>query len=254
MLPSGVSRAEVLRDAVTLVDSEDPVLRDEVGYGLAVQWLYREQALTPAELKSLGDALLARLAVPPSGGDSVLGRSFSALWLSMAAAAESKKALLDEPTFAALLEAGAHELEAEIDLRGYEPKLGWIHATAHTSDLLKFLARDPRLTGAQQERIVASVRARLEKGDTFAWAEDERLAAVLRSLINRADFQPAPLEAWLASLPPRLKALWSAPALDTAEFARLNATKQVLRALLVFLPAEHPQAARLLETLDVLSG
>lgn len=40
-LPPGESRAAVLRDAEALVDSEDPVLRDDVGSGLVVAWVCR---------------------------------------------------------------------------------------------------------------------------------------------------------------------------------------------------------------------
>ncbi len=50
-LPAGLSRADVLKDALVLTESEDPVLRDDVGYGLAAQWVYREQALSADELK-----------------------------------------------------------------------------------------------------------------------------------------------------------------------------------------------------------
>ena len=41
-------------------------------------------------------------------------------------------------------------LAAELDLRGIEPRVGWIHATAHTADLLKFLARNPRFTSLRR--------------------------------------------------------------------------------------------------------
>lgn len=241
-LPPGVSRAEVLRDAVSLVDEKDPVLRDEVGYGLALQWLVREQALSTEELATFTKALLARLGDTKRG---VLGRSFSALSLSMVAAAETKSARLDEDTWNALVEAACVELERETDTRGYDEKLGWIHATAHTADLLKFLARDARLGEAQQRRIVSALKARLERGDTFSWGEEERLAAVVRSLALRKDVAKDVFEPWVSTLAERWKALWEKPTLNTAEFKRLNSTKQVLRAVLVTLPETDSSAQRL---------
>lgn len=240
-LPSAVSRAEVLRDAVTLVDEPDPVLRDDVGYGLALQWVYREQALSDAELTSFTKTLLARLGDTKRG---VLGRSFSALSLSMVAAAETKSPRLDAASWAALVEAACVELERESDLRGYDEKLGWIHATAHTADLLKFLARDARLTEAQQRRIVSALKARLERGDTFAWGEDERLAAVVRSIALRKDVAKDVFEPWVGALPGRWKALWAQPRLNALEFKRLNGTKQVLRAVVVTLPEADASAQR----------
>lgn len=248
-LPPGVSRAEVLRDAVKLVDEVDPVLRDDVGYGLALQWVYREQALSDAELDSFTKALLARLGDTKRG---VLGRSFSALSLSMVAAAETKAPRLDATTWAALVETACVELERETDLRGYDEKLGWIHATAHTADLLKFLARDARLTEAQQRRIVSALKARLERGDTLAWGEDERLAAVVRSLAMRKDVAKDVFEPWVGALPERWKALWAQPKVDAAGFKRMNATKQVLRAALVTLPEADASAKRLSAVLGEL--
>lgn len=230
-LPAGLARADVLKDALSLTDSEDPVLRDDVGYGLVVQWVYREQALSAAELETFTRALMKKLT-----GPTVLGRSFSALSLSLVAAAETRSRKLDDTTWNELLEAACVELETEKDLRGHDAKLGWIHATAHTADLLKFLARDERLTAAQQARIWKAWTARLDVPGALDWGEDERLAATARSLALRAD-SSIDFDAWLSSLTARWKALWATSALKRDEFAKLNATKQTLRALLVSLDA-----------------
>lgn len=238
-VPAGVTRAEVLRDAVALTDAADPSLRDDVGYGLVVQWVYRDaNALTPAELETFTSALMQRMQRRPS---SVLGRSFSALSLSLVAAAEVKSARLSDATFAALVEAACVELESEDDLRGHDATRGWLHATAHTADLLKFLARDSRLTADQQARMFKALRARLERPESLSWGEDERLAMAVRSLALRSD-GVADFEGWVAGLEPRWKALWNAPALDRAEFQRLNSIKQVLRSLVVVLGAEEKPA------------
>lgn len=236
-LPPGESRASVLRDAEALVDSEDPVLRDEVGYGLVVAWVYQQHAVpTPAliEFTSHLQERLARLETP------VLGRSFSALSLSIIAASELKEPVLSQQQFDALVESGTDALVLEPDLRGHDLELGWIHATAHTADLLKFLARNERLSGPQQDRIINAVVHRLSHGGAFVWGEDERLAAVLRSLVLRQDARLGVLSAWLTTLPPAWKALWSKPQLDRDSFAQLSNVKQTLRALYVQLSAsEH---------------
>lgn len=245
-LPKDVTRGEVLHDALALLDDEDPVLRDEVGYGLALQWLYRDQALTADEQKTFAAALLKRLEDKKRG---VLGRSFAALSLSMVAAAELKTPKLDGELWARLVLAGCTELEQETDLRGHDPRVGWVHATAHTADLLKFVARDPRLTGVLQVRIVAALSKRLERGDVFAWGEEERLAAVVRSLAQRKDLEKRLFEPWVIGLGVRWNKLWDNPKLDAAEFAKLNASKQVLRAVLVTLPESDPTAKRLSEVL-----
>ncbi|MBL8913788.1 MAG: DUF2785 domain-containing protein [Archangium sp.] len=259
----GATRADVLKDAIALLDNEDPELRDDIGYGLALQWVYRDQVLTPEEQTAFATALLTRLE-DKDKRKTVLGRSFAALSLSMIAAAEVKTPKLDTKLWSRLVFSACEELESETDLRGHDPKLGWIHATAHTSDLLKFLARDSRLTPVMQQRIVTAISKRLEKGDTFAWGEDERLAAVLRSLAVRKDVEKNIFEPWVIGLGVRWNKLWDptqsktlvqpanvvAPrGFDRAEFARLNSTKQVIRAVLVALPEGDPNKKRLEEVL-----
>ena len=236
-LPSGESRAAVLRDAESLLDSEDPVLRDDVGYGLVAAWVYREHAVEPPALIEFTTRLQERLKQLEG---PVWGRSFAALSLSLVAAAELKQPVLSQAQFDSLVESATDELVLEPDLRGHDPRLGWLHATAHTADLLKFLARDDRLGAPQQDRIINAVVHRLSHGASFTWGEEERLAAALRSVVLRKDARLAVLSAWLVTLPPAWKALWSTPVLNRDVYAQLGNAKQTLRALYVQLSAvEH---------------
>lgn len=236
VLPQGESREAVLRDAEQLVDSEDPVLRDDVGYGLAVAWIYKEHAVPAPALVDFTTRLQDRLK---NLEGPVLSRSFSALSLSIIAAAELAQPVLSQPQFDALVEAATDELVLEPDLRGHDPRLGWIHATAHTADLLKFLARSERLTPAQQDRIINAVAHRLSHGPGFVWGEDERLAGVLRSIVMRKDARLQVMTAWLATLGPAWKALWGSPALNRETYAQLSNVKLTLRALYVALSASE---------------
>ncbi len=235
-LPAGESHEAVLRDAETLVDSEDPVLRDDVGYGLVVAWVYQQKTVPAPALLELTARLQERLKNLES---PVLGRSFSALSLSIIAAAELKQPVLSQAQFDALVEAATDELVLEPDLRGHDAKLGWIHATAHTADLLKFLARDDRLTGGQQDRIINAIVHRLSHGTSFVWGEEERLAAVLRSLIMRNDARVLVMTAWFGTLGAAWKNLWSTPVLNRDEYAHLSNVKLTLRSLYVSLSASE---------------
>ncbi len=233
-LPAGESREAVLRDAEALVDFEDPVLRDDVGYGLLVAWVYKEQKVPAPALLELTSRLQQRLK---NLEGPVLGRSFSALSLSIIAASELERPVLSQAQFEALVEAATDELVLEPDLRGHDPKLGWIHATAHTADLLKFLARDDRLTGPQQDRIINAVVHRLSHGTSFVWGEEERLAAVVRSLVLRKDARLLVMTAWLGTLGPAWKTLWGTPVLNREAYAHLSNVKLTLRSLYVWLSA-----------------
>jgi hypothetical protein len=253
-LPAGESREAVLRDAEQLVESEDPVLRDDVGYGLVVAWVYKEKAIPAPALIEFTSHLQDRLK---NLEGPVLSRSFSALSLSIVAAADLTTPVLSQTQFDALVDVATDELVLEPDLRGHDPQLGWIHATAHTADLLKFLARSDKLTAAQQDRIINAVVHRLEHGTGFLWGEDERLAAVLRSLVLRKDSRLNVMSAWLTTLPPAWKTLWKTPVLNRDVYAQLSNVKLTLRALYVALSAsEHTpnvDAARA-EVLEALSA
>src|SRR3989442_13187184 len=80
-------------------------------------------------------------------------RAFSALDLSILAALDNQHPFLDDAELAGLLSAALAYLAGEKDLRAFDTRHGWMHATAHTADLLKFLGRNPRLRPADQGRI-----------------------------------------------------------------------------------------------------
>lgn len=239
-VPAGHTADAILLEAEPLVASPDPVLRDDVAYGLAVAWIYRERKVDTATVRTFADRLERRMrddvGGPPS--DATLSRSFAALLLSIVAAADLNAPAFDDAQFARVLDVALSNLGHERDVRGYEPRVGWIHATAHTADLVKFLARSPRVTRAHHRRIVEALVGRVESmPQTFAWGEDERLAAALRSVVVRDDADLTAFDAWLARLPEQHAALWASTPLDVTDYVRLQNAKLVLRALYVSLSA-----------------
>ena len=182
-VPAGESAFGLVSEAMSLLGSPDTEWRDDVGYGVVASCVYQKKLLKPEERH----ALVARLSenlrrgIGESGTDSVLLRSFSALDLSIFAALEDEDPALDDAGYRRLLDDALAYLRDERDLRGLEPRVGWIHATAHTADLLKFLARDRRFTLADQARLMDAAWAKMTAlgSPVFTHAEDERLAAAL---------------------------------------------------------------------------
>lgn len=246
-VPEGESPASLIEELSGYLGSPDPELRDEFAYEIPAAWIYTQQLLSKPALHALMARWMSNLrtGVGEIGNDSVLLRSFSALNLSTIAALDNKKPVLEQTDFAALLNAAIEYMNAERDLRGYEPGKGWFHATAHTADLLKFLGRSRYLTDADQGRILDAVKAKLAGGGkVFVFGENDRMAAAVRSLVLRPDFNQRRFEAWLATLPPAWKAMWATPPLDTAKFAELENSKELLRNLVVQLSLiEHPSPA-----------
>ena len=202
--PSGAALLEL--DA--LFASRDPELRDGVGYETVVAWVYRERKVSDAALATATGRWREHLrcGLGSAGDDRVFLRSFSALALSVAAAADLKQPWRDKAAFDADLDAALSYLAAEKDLRGWVEGAGWAHAVAHTADWLKFLARSPHLTPAQGARILDGIAAKLEgTTEPLVRGEPERLAATAASLARRQDVDLATLSAWakrLAALEP----------------------------------------------------
>lgn len=237
-VPEGASPAALLLETSAFLGSPDPTLRDGVAYAVAAEWIVRKKVVEPADLRPLLELWSANLkrGIGETGNDGVLLRSFSALDLSLLAARDLQTPYLDPDERKGLLDAAIAYLAAERDLRGYEPGKGWLHATAHTADLLKFLARNPRLKREDAARILPAIGAKLrEAGEVFAWGEDERLASAILAVLKREDADPASLDAWLAPLAGSADGLWEAPSLDVKQFAAVQNGKHVLARLHVLL-------------------
>jgi hypothetical protein len=238
-VPEGASPGALLEEASVLLASPDPALRDGVGYAAAAEWIVRKKVVEPAELRRLLALWTGNLKA------GVWHRSFSALDLSLLAARDLDTPYLELTELTTLLDAAVAYLAAERDLRAYDAQKGWIHATAHTADLLKFLARNPRLPRADAARVLPAIGAKLRNaGEVFAWGEDERLASAALAVVRRKDFDPAWLSAWQESLLAPAEGLWEAPALDVRRFAAVQNAKHVLARLHVLLSVvPQPPAA-----------
>ena len=188
----------------------------------------------------------------------MLRRSFSALNLSIVAALDNEAPFLSQSDFDGLLSAALEYSSRERDTRGYDPAKGWMHAAGHTADLLKFLARNPRLAVADQRRLLDAVAEKCAGfGEVFGWGEGERLAQVVRSVVRRADFDRAAFDVWVEAFPEQHRKLWSkAPAIDVARYVAVQNVKDVLRSTHAALAMDTDLAlnaegaeARLLEVL-----
>jgi len=206
--------------------------------------VYEKKLLTPEERRTLVAQLSSNLRrqIGGTGADSVLLRSFSALDLSVFAALEDADPALDEAGYRRLLDDALAYLRDERDLRGLEPRVGWIHATAHTADLLKFLARDPRFTPADQPRLLDAAWSKVTAPGTpvFTHAEDERLAGALLSVARRPDFEPAILDPWLARFVTLEKTVWEKAPPDPATLDASQNARNLLRSFYVLLSLPQP--------------
>jgi len=243
-VPAGESASGLVDEAVSFLGSPESAWRDDVGYGVVAACVYQKKLLKPEERRELVACLSANLrrGIGETGTDSVLLRSFSALDLSVLAALEDEQPALDDAGYRRLLDDALAYLRDERDLRGLEPRVGWIHATAHTADLLKFLARDARFTRADQGRLLDAAWSKMTAPSTpvFTHAEDERLAAALLSVARRPGFDPAVLDPWLARFVSLEKAVWEKAPPDPATLDASQNARNLLRSLYVLLSLPDP--------------
>ncbi|MCK7495333.1 MAG: DUF2785 domain-containing protein [Comamonadaceae bacterium] len=147
-MPAGESVAGLVREAIGPLGSPDPVWRDDVGYGVMVSCVYRGRRLDAAQRREVIDTLSASLRRGIGDAGTLTRRccdpSRHSTSSILAASPSCRTPRWTTQVIAASLDDALAYLRDERDLRGIDPSVGWIHATAHTADLLKFLARDPR--------------------------------------------------------------------------------------------------------------
>lgn len=258
-VPAGETAAKLAGELVTYLGSPDPELRDDLAATILTSWIYDKKLLNADDLRPLMLTLRQNLRsnIEIADTDTTLLRSFSALTLSIVAARENVAPFMTASEYSELLDSALAYLHDERDTRGYDAQRGWIHSAAHTADLLKFLARNPKLPPGGQARILSALLAKNRDARApFSQGEDERMARVVISIVRRDDFDRTAFTTWLdaakdtASFPQKpavdqlrahqnvrhlLSALWAELSVDErpspgAEFAR-TALKETLKKL-----------------------
>lgn len=248
VLPEGGSVEEAFGELDALFVSPDPDLRDGVGYEATVAWVYKERKVDDGAIRDAARRWEGHLrcGIGAKGDDRVLLRSFSALSLSILAAADLKRGWTRPEDFQALLSAAVAYLPAERDLRDWDPERGWIHATAHDADLLKFLGRSAKLDPAGQKAILDAIADRvLTAPAVFTHAEDERLASAVASVARRQDLDLAAFEGFVKRLAGADRGLWTEKPFDHARYlVSRNAANTLKDLYLILLAAPGADGAK----------
>jgi hypothetical protein len=234
-VPGNDSADALAPELSAMLASPDHELRDDLAYSILARWIYRGHFSVPT-MVALADEWRGNLkaGIGESGTNSVLKRSFSALCLSELAKREAKSPFMGEKRFHELVAEAVAYLNAELDLRGYEAKLHWIHATAHTADLLAALANSPLLSKEEGNSILHAIDERLVTAkEVYTQGEQDRLAAAIVSVIRRKDFEASKFEPWLAHLQEEDSDVWKET--TVAGLARFQNHNYMLQAVTVRL-------------------
>ncbi|MFE1902664.1 DUF2785 domain-containing protein [Streptomyces gardneri] len=181
-IPADRDPEELTGELSRALADPDPEIRDGAAYAVLATWIERGVIDGPRRL-ALGDEMAARFGDP-----EVQARTFAPLVLDM---------LLAKGDFrAGWVDAFARWYPAEEDLRGHDPKLGWLHAVAHGADLLGAFGRHAEVDPARMLNLAA---ARLTAPTDRVWdqLEDDRLARAVARVLTRTDLGELESTAWL---------------------------------------------------------
>src|SRR5438477_860400 len=210
-VPTNQSADVLANELSSLLASPDPELRDDLADSILARWIYRGLFSQPT-LISLTDTWRANLkdSLGETGTNSVLKRSFSALCLASMARREAKAPFMGAERYHRLVADAISYLRSERDLRGFDVKLHWIHATAHTADLLAALADNSQITQQESAGILSAISDRLTSAsDVFTQGEQDRLAAATVAVVRHPEFESAKFEHWLAGLQSEDRDVWT---------------------------------------------
>ena len=256
-IPVHESADALAHELSAMLASPDAELRDDLAYSILARWIYRRDTVSTPALLSLADEWRANLksGLGEAGTNSVLKRSFSALCLSEMAKREAKAPFLGADRYHNLLAEAIAYLEAERDLRGYDASLHWIHATAHTADLLAALADSPLFTAEEAAAILKAIAARLSTAPgVYTQGEQDRLGAAIVSVIRRNDFGTSTFEPWLAHLNDEDRDVWTATSVESlAHYQNHNYMLQALTVRISLEPSSPQMTAYREKVLAVLA-
>jgi hypothetical protein len=216
-VPGGRSTGELVAELAGMLRSPDPVVRDRQAYAALATWIGRG-VLRDEELRALGDEL-----VPRFGDPEIQARTFAPLILDCIVSAG-----VYEPHWVPPFERW---YVAEEDVRGYDEKLGWLHAVAHGADLLGTLGQHAAVEPIQMLRLGIG-RLLTPTSYVLRDMEDDRLGYALAATLTRDDLTESDAVDWLD---PAIRALSNPP----VEGITPEVTNTIRTLRVVYVLADH---------------
>lgn len=194
-VPAGQPLRELAGELCVMLGSPDPAVRDDTAYPVLAVWTGR--GVLDGHLAELGDRLIAQIQDGP-----IYQRTFAAISLSWVVLRDARTGELDDGQVPRWLAAFSQWWPHEIDLRGWDPRFGWLHAVAHGADAMRAFGRSPRLAAPQLgDLLELAVDRLLADGDyLYADGEDDRIAYALASVLTRSELTVTAATGWLGRL------------------------------------------------------
>lgn len=191
-VPAGRPPAELADELLDMLASPDPHTRDDTAYPVLALWTAR--GAFDGHLEALGDRLVERLR-----HDEIQARTFAAIILAWVVLRDARTGHLAAECVPRWRAGFSSWWPGERDLRGWDDRLGWLHAVAHGADTVRAFGRSPRLGPPELRELLTLTVDRLsdDAGYLFAHGEDERVAYALASVLTRPELPADDATAWL---------------------------------------------------------
>jgi hypothetical protein len=191
-VPADGPLADLVDELCAMLASPVPEIRDDTAYPVLALWTAR--GVLDGHLEALGDRMVEGLR-----HDEIQARTFAAMILGWVVLRDARTGQLDPGCVPRWRAAFASWWPHEADLRGWDDRLGWLHAVAHGADTVRAFARSPRLGEPDLRGLLELTVDRLlaDGGYLFAHGEDDRVAYALATVLTRPELPAEAATAWL---------------------------------------------------------
>ncbi|WP_291565214.1 MULTISPECIES: DUF2785 domain-containing protein [unclassified Clostridium] len=185
------------------VGDSDPELRDILIYEILSKWIV-SGVFTVEQLKELLNISLDEkhlfYKIGEEETDSVFTRSFSVLIVAVIIYFHRRENFLSESEWKNVKEKTIEYMICEKDIRGYVKDKGWAHSAAHTADALDELAQCKGIEHKDLLDILEAIKTKVCINNyCYVSEEDERMAVVIISVINRNLLNNEEIINWIKS-------------------------------------------------------
>ncbi|TMW71201.1 DUF2785 domain-containing protein [Alteribacter natronophilus] len=245
----GTPGDNLIGEMLSNVGSIDSELRDELIYSTFAEWIYNNK-ITSRQFRTMLHTCLDEnhlfFSIGDTSSDSVFTRSFSSLLIAALMTRDRDLMLLSQKEIEDVINKAILYMNSEKDTRGFVEGKGWAHAIAHGADLLDACVKHPEYDSSNHKTALDAISSCLFPGVTYIDDEDERLAAVVNSLLDKG-ISCDVLESWINSISARLEEVHSTEGYSLTFFRTKTNVLNLYKTLYFSLQSENIQIREQIE-------
>ena len=193
---------ELAKKMLPYIGEKDPVIRDDVIY---VCLAHVTDYLTSKEIQTLAKIYIGEdylfYDIKNEYPNSVLRRTFTLLQLAVVVYFHHEKDVLNKTIISDIVDALAKYLKEEKILQGYDDNVGWMHALAHSADVVGQLLRCKEVDQEMQEQLLDMLVYKVQVNHyTYVDLEDERIVGAIKKGLDCGNLSISMVEEFVKKL------------------------------------------------------